>query len=191
MADAKVAERALDVMQSWIMLLRGVNVGGKNLLPMADLRGVLADNGCRNVATYIQSGNAVFQLDAGVGIEFAGQLETAIESRFGFRAPICLLQKPVLDEVITAIPFDPVDAKTVHLYFRLDPQIDLPVDQIKQLKAASETLTIAERVLYLHAPDGIGRSKLVAKLSNPRFANLTGRNLRSCLKLQEMAKPGP
>ncbi|MFT5079883.1 MAG: hypothetical protein ACI84E_000533, partial [Planctomycetota bacterium] len=72
-------------MQTWIALLRGINVGGKNRLSMADLKQDLAALGCIDVRTYIQSGNAVFESDAKDGASLAESIAGQLEDRHGFR----------------------------------------------------------------------------------------------------------
>lgn len=174
-------------MQTWVLLLRAINVGGKNLLPMARLREILAEAGCQNISTYIQSGNAVFQIDDCSPDVLNQQLGRAIEARQGFCLPLHLQSVSQLEAAISNLPF--ADAtKTAHLFFRFDPAAPLDVGALDALTAASEKLVVTNDVVYLHAPNGIGRSKLAAKLSNPKFANLTSRNLRTCLKIQDIAR---
>lgn len=106
-------------MATWIALLRGVNVGGRNRLPMADLRRIFADAGCSSVSTYIQSGNVVFSATIKSTDCLAGRIAGAIETGFGFRPGIHLLTGAQLEQAIADNPFpDAVDdPKSLHVAF--------------------------------------------------------------------------
>jgi len=88
-------------MTTWIALLRGVNVGGHNTLPMKALRTLLTDLGFANVATYIQSGNCVFDSGASDAAEIAGRISDRIEAEFGFRPNTFVLSLDALEGVVT------------------------------------------------------------------------------------------
>lgn len=90
-------------MGSYVALLRGINVGGKNRLPMADLRGSLADLGLREVRTYIQSGNVLFETD-GPEAKLEADIEARIAEQFGLRVPILVRSHAQLADVVASAP---------------------------------------------------------------------------------------
>ena len=174
-------------METWIALLRGINVGGNNILPMKDLRALLESLGLNDVQTYIQSGNCVFRSDALSPDDLSDQIATTIEKQFGFRPPTLVINKGELAQAIDANPFPDGDPKTVQLSFLFEKAENADLDTLKSLKVPSEQFTLTDKVFYLHAPDGIGRSKLVEKISKCIPVEMTGRNLRTAQKLLDMA----
>lgn len=168
-------------MNSYIILLRGINVGGKNLLPMKDLKEVLSNNGFSNVKTYIQSGN-VFAQGIGATSETIGSL---IQSNFGFLPEVLVLKADELLASVKNNPFSSDSGKTIHFYFCANrPTLD--TEKLSKLKTNSEEVVLQDKVFYLHAPDGIGRSKLVSNIESCLNTKATGRNLNTINKLQEM-----
>ena len=177
-------------MQTWITLLRGINVGGNNILPMKELRGLLNGLGYENVRTYIQSGNCVFETPTKDAGKLEDEIASAIEKRFGFSPHIFVLTLDALDEAIVANPYSQAhdDPKSLHLSFLAKPARDVDLDALEALKTDSEAFTLTDTVFYLYAPDGIGRSKLAAKAERYLAVPMTGRNLRSVLKIAELAR---
>src|SRR5580692_3355624 len=104
-----------------LALLRGINVGGKNALPMKELAQMFSDAGCTNVRTFIQSGNVIFEAPGGA--PKLGELVTAkIEKKFGYRVPIVVRTSEQLLKTIRGNPFlkAGVDEKWLHVYFLAD-----------------------------------------------------------------------
>src|SRR5690606_27844172 len=167
-------------MKTYIALLRGINVGGSGSLPMKSLKALIEGLGARAVRTYVQSGNAVFEAPASVAKDFPERLAAAIEDAHGFRPPVWLLERSELAAAFDANPFPEAaaDPKSLHLAFlRAEPpRADWAA--IEQLKAESERYRLIGRVFYLHAPDGIGRSKLAQKMERLLGEPLTARNWR-------------
>ena len=106
-------------MKTIIALFRGINVGGRNKLPMRDLVAVLEDLGLTDVKTYIQSGNAVFHADGVDNAELSDAISAAIQERHGFAPQVLLLGISDLAEAIASNPFPEAEAdpKTLHLFF--------------------------------------------------------------------------
>ncbi len=175
-------------MNTYIALFRGINVGGNNKLPMKELVTVLEGLGLQNIRTYIQSGNAVFE-GKGNAIELAAKMGTAIRKSHGFEPRVLLLDVAKLENAIEANPFPEGEAagNTLHFNFleNIPPNPDLA--GMEKIKAASERFQLKDDVLYLHAPDGIGRSKLAASMERLLGVPMTGRNWNTVKKLQEMA----
>ena len=176
-------------MQHWVALLRGINVGGNNLIPMADLRGLCAGLGWADVRTYIASGNLVFRAE-GEADGFATALGQAIAAQMGCDVPIIVLPGAAVRAALAACPFDPAAGKMVHGFVLwADPVVDHVA--LDRLRAATEQVVVLGRVAWLYAPDGIGRSKLAEKFGQVvTGTQMTGRNLNTWHKLVEMLDAG-
>lgn len=171
-------------MTTYIALLRGINVGGKHLVPMKDLKTWLEKAGFDSVKTYIQSGNIVLNSDL-QSDEVASLVGEIIEGALGFRPAVMVLTKAQLITAFQNNPFEGFAGNQVHFYFcQVDPLPDQP--RTDQLTAPSERHQLIDRVFYLHAPDGIGRSKLVANMDRCLGVAVTGRNLNTVNKLMAM-----
>lgn len=180
-------------MTTWIALFRGINVGGHNRLPMAELRGELEALGLRDVRTYIQSGNVVFEAPAARQATALGKtIDQRVEQRFGFRPQLFLLSAAQLRAAIEANPFPQAvgEPKSLHVNFLAEPARDADLAGLEALKAASEAFVLTDSVFYLHAPDGIGRSKLAAKAESLLGVVATGRNYRTVETLWSMVNDG-
>lgn len=176
-------------MNTWIALFRGINVGGHNKLPMAELRDELESLELENVQTYIQSGNVVFQaLDQGDGA-LEDEIAAHIEATHGFRPRVLVLDAQDLRSAMDANPFPEADAepKTVHLYFLAGRPSDPNLAALEDLRSASERFELADRVLYLYTPDGYGTSSLASSIERHLGVEVTARNWRTVSKLREMA----
>ena len=178
-------------MTTWIALLRGVNVGGHRKLPMAEFRALLGKLGYQNVATYIQSGNAVFRAE-GEAQSLAQEISAAVEARFGFAPDIMMLTAEQLQAALAVNPFPAAEAAptTLHLFFMNRP---MPVVDLKAMQEAAtrgEKFSLGDGVFYFHTPNGMGRSELGGKLTRFIKTPMTGRNLRSCHKILELAQGG-
>lgn len=175
-------------MQTWIALLRGINVGGKNILPMAELRNDLETLKLRNVRTYIQSGNVVFDAASKSAAALAGKITRCIEERHGFRPRLLLLTPAQLTAAIEANPFPKAvsEPKTLHFFFLAEPARDADLQALEAVKARTEAYALTDAVFYLHAPDGIGRSKLAARAETHLGVVATARNYRTVEKLVAM-----
>ncbi len=170
-------------METWIALLRGINVGGKHSVPMKELVKLLEANGFVNVKTYIQSGNVVFQYTTKPQDEM-GQL---IEEKFGFKPAVFILSKAELKKAVANNPFQNDHGKTIHFFFLKEDPSKIDYELLDSLKSESEAYQLIEKVFYLYAPDGIGRSKMVEKIGKAfPGVTMTARNLNTINKLMEM-----
>lgn len=178
----------LVAMTTWIVLLRGVNVGGRHKLPMAALRELLTEVGFENVRTYIQSGNIILDSLDGDRDSVARSIRNAIEGRFGFAPHTFVLDVDAFDTAIAANPFSEgtQDPKTVHLFFLTEPDPAADLDGLRELATRGEEFVLTEDVLYLHTPNGFGRSKLVERLHRFIGAETTARNHRSVMAIRAL-----
>lgn len=175
-------------MNTYIALLRGINVGGNNKLPMKELVTVLEGLGLQNVKTYIQSGNVVFQSKRTDTTALSAEISAAIGKSHGFAPAILLLTEDALRAAINANPFPEGedDPKSLHLFF-LEPAPQNPdLATLEALKTETERFALIGQVFYLHAPDGIGRSKLAEKFGRGWQVDITARNWRTVNKVLEM-----
>lgn len=171
-------------MNAWVLLLRGINVGGNNVLPMAELRALLATLGARNISTYIQSGNAVFTglIDSR---GFGALLEDEIQSQMGFRPQALVLSRESFTEILDAYPWPEAkdDPKSGHIWFLTDKPSAPDLKTLGKFASARERFELRDDVFYLHAPDGIGRSKLAEKVERLLGVSATARNLNTSMKV--------
>ncbi len=176
-------------MNIYIGLLRGINVGGNNKLPMRELVAVLEGLGLQQVKTYIQSGNVVFQSERTDLAALSAEITAAIGQSHGFAPAILLLTIAELQQAMQDNPFPEgeADHKSLHLFFMDGVPVNPDLDALTALKAESERFALLDKVFYLHAPDGIGRSKLAEKFGRGWQVNITARNWRTVSTLLDLA----
>lgn len=177
-------------MTTWIALLRGVNVGGHNKLPMKRLRDTLGELGFADAATYIQSGNCVFRARAGNAGSIGKRISDAIAAEFGFQPSVFVLSRQELDAAIAGNPFAgrAADLKFVHLFFLADPVDAVDEPEMRAVAAPGDDFKLCGKVFYLLTPAGIGRSKLAERLGKFLPVDMTARNLRSVMKIAELTR---
>ncbi|WP_260295899.1 DUF1697 domain-containing protein [Sedimenticola hydrogenitrophicus] len=176
-------------MRTWVALLRGINVGGKNSLPMKELVAMLESIGARSVKTYVQSGNAVFQSTEKDCSRLSKKLTAEIEKRRGFEPHVLILGLDAIESAIAKNPFPEAetDPSSLHLGFLASPPKSPEMEKLNELKKESERFHLIGCVFYLHAPEGVGRSKLAASSEKLLGVPMTDRNWRTVCKLRELA----
>lgn len=178
-------------MNRYIALFRGINVGGAGTLPMKELKRILEEElELRNVRTYIQSGNVVFEGPKTKAGTLAKKIAEAVEKERGFRPEVMVLEPKELQGAMEANPFPEgeSDPKSLHLTFLATPPEKPDMESLEGLKKENERYALLGKVFYLHAPDGIGRSKLAARIEKAMGTAGTARNWRSVCKIMEMAE---
>jgi uncharacterized protein (DUF1697 family) len=150
-------------MPTHVALLRGINLGGRNKVAMADLRKVVESLGHGDVATYIQSGNVVFTSKERDTAAIAAKLERALEQAVGVRSSVVVLSRAELAKVITGNPFpDEADPKHLHAIFRgakvTAKQAAAIADAERRAagKGGRDQVRVVGRTVYLRTPDGLG-----------------------------------
>lgn len=178
-------------MARYVALLRGINVGGHRKVRMEDLRAWIAAAGARDVATYIQSGNAVFAHPSRSAGKLAGELAAAIAKASKLDVGVIVRSADEWAEVIARRPFAGAQDDHLHVSFLAAAP---PADALAALEAAKlapEAWELVGRELYLYLPNGMGRSKLAAALARSKaFATATARNWRTVLQLRAMLATG-
>jgi len=171
-----------------VALLRGINVGGKNPLPMQDLARMFVGAGCQKVRTYIQSGNVIFDAPAGVA-KLADVVSANIEKRFGYRIPVILRTSQQVRRIVGANPFLKTagDAKALHVYFLAQTPEARAIADLDPARSAPDTFHVLGQEIFLHLPNGMGRSKLTNAYFDAKLSTVsTARNWATVLKLAEM-----
>ena len=177
-------------MRIYVALFRGINVGGKNALPMKELTAVLGDLGARDVKTYIQSGNAVFASPKKDILRLSKSIGREIEKRRGFEPHVLLLEAKDIERAISKNPFPDAttEPRTLHAGFLASAPAKPNLKALESLKTKSERFRLINKVFYLHAPDGVGRSKLAANAEKLLGVPMTDRNWRTVCKIRELAE---
>jgi uncharacterized protein (DUF1697 family) len=174
-----------------VALLRGVNVGGRRRVPMADLRAVCEGLGFRRVVTYVQSGNAVFEA-AGTARAAEERLARAVEERFGFPVDLVVRAASAWEALVAANPFpgpSKVEPGRVLLLVSKAPPRKGCAKEIAARGAAGERAAEAGGALWVHYPAGVGTSKITPALVDRLVGSpTTARNWRTVLALQGMLR---
>jgi uncharacterized protein (DUF1697 family) len=175
----------------YLALLRGVNVGGKNKLPMKDLADLFLKAGCTEAKTFIQSGNVVFNAPAKVVRQIATAVPEQIEKRFGHRPPIVVRTAEQLAVVAASNPFLQAGAleDTVHVLFLGSMPESAQVQGLDTTRSSPDAFEVRGAEVYLHLPNGSAKTKLTNAYFDSRLATIsTGRNWRTVTALVAMMK---
>jgi uncharacterized protein (DUF1697 family) len=175
-------------MQTYVALFRGINVGGNNPLPMPDLVRILERMGCKDIKTYIQSGNVVFHTAKTPTKKIATEISSRIFKDHGFKPKVLLLSVSEFKAAIENNPFRTADGKALHFMFLESKPKKPDLAGLMAVKSKSEEFRLNKKVFYLYAPEGIGRSKLVTKIEPALGVPVTGRNWNTVNKLFALAK---
>ena len=176
----------------YVALLRGINVGGKNMIRMAELKECLSVAGLENVATYIQSGNILFESDETDKAALTGVLEKTITDTFGLNIPAVVLSQQDLEQVVKNVPKDWLqNPEWKYNYVFLMPPYDIDdvVASIGTLKPGIESMTVGEGILYQGMSIKLfGRTTTGKLAGQPVYKLMTIRNHNTVTKLYEMMK---
>jgi len=175
---------------TFILLLRGVNVGGANSLSAANFVRILEALGLKQVKTYIQSGNAVFQCETAQIPTLCQKMRALFQRRHGLAPEIVLLRLDELEHAIAANPYAGADAdpKALHLTFLVSAPKDPDFTSVESVREDAEHYSLKGRVFYFWAPAGIGRSKAFSRIEKALKTPGTARNWRTVCKLRDLAR---
>jgi uncharacterized protein (DUF1697 family) len=183
--------QASDGARTYIALLRGINVGGRNRVPMAELRSMCGDLGWRGVRTYIQSGNVTFE-SAGPRPSLESSLEEAIERQLGLSIPVVVRAAATWRGYVAGNPYPEAsraEANLVMLALSKAPPAPGAVDGLLERAAKGERITLIGDALWIHYRGGVGRSRLSPALFDRLVGSpVTARNWRTVLKLDALAR---
>lgn len=176
---------------TYVALLRGINVGGKHSLPMKHLVEVFTATQCKDVCTYIQSGNVVFSASADLVKRLRPMLEKKIEERFGFTAPVIFRSHEQLAQLVRNNPFRKAGKPEITLYvsFLADVPGAEAIAKLDANRSPGDEFRVIGGEIYFYLPNGMGRSKLTSAYFDSRLSTIgTVRNWATVLKLLEMTK---
>ena len=178
-----------DLTDANVALLRGINVGGKNKLPMADLVAIFREAGCDDVRTYIQSGNVVFRAGPALVGDIPSLISTSIMDQFGYRIPLVTRTASEFQRIVQANPFAEIgaEANKLHVLFLADLPDRARVEALDPNRSPGDEFAVLGREIYLHCPNGVARTKLTnAYFDSGLSTTSTSRNWRTVGKLLEM-----
>ena len=157
--------------------------------PMKELVVILEGLGMRKIKTYIQSGNVVFQTTEKDLSQISRKITTGIKNHHGFEPFLLILGLEDLKRAIEENPFPEAetDPSNLHLGFFASRPARPDLEKLSLLKKESEPFQLTDRVFYLHAPEGVGRSKLAARAEKLLGVPMTDRNWRTVCKIMKMA----
>lgn len=178
-------------MQTYVVFLRGINVGGQKPIKMAALREALEQAGFLNVRTYIQSGNIALQCTEGSPALVSQKVQQCILARFGFEVPACTLSQSALAALHKQLPFAEAAAQAPNQVLASLWQAPPPPEHLQRLQGldcGKEEFVAGAHGVYLHCPDGYGNAMLNNNyLEKILGAPLTTRNWKTIRKMLEMA----
>jgi uncharacterized protein (DUF1697 family) len=178
-------------MPSWVALLRGINVGGQKVVSMERLRGSFAAMGFRDVRTYVQSGNVVFETAADTSDALTRKIEEGIRRDFGFSVIVILRIAKELQKIVKTNPFlseEGIEPAKLHVTFLAKAPNKAALKNLEKLATSPDRFRLIGREIFLYCPDGYGRTKLSNSAFEKRLSvAATTRNWRTTTALCEMA----
>lgn len=174
----------------YVALLRGVNVGGKNRVPMATLSKLVEAAGGQAVETYIQSGNALFSSTESVARRLGPALTKALADTLGLDVPVLVRSAAELAAIVAHGPYatDPLEPSKLFVHFLAEPPTPEAIASLDADRSPGDTFVVDGREVHLRLPNGAGRTKLTAAYFDARLRTTgTARNLRTVRELAERA----
>lgn len=171
----------------YIALLRGINVGGNNIIKMADLKSAFEKCGCMNVSTYINSGNVIFETDESEK-EITEKLEKCLSETFHYTASFVLRTAKQMQEVVDGFPEiwkDPQDWKCYVVFLKEPITADQVMHEV-ELKPDVDKVDVGKTVVYFSSRSGVATSGFTKLMSKKIYKQLTIRNLNTTQKLLEL-----
>lgn len=174
-------------MQTYISILKGINVSGQKKILMADLKTLIETLEFKEVFTYIQSGNVVFKSDGKLpDMGLAKKIEAAIEKKYGFQVPVIIRNIEELDKVISNNPFLAIEK--LHVTFLSQAPKENNIKSIENIDFSPDRFFIKGKEVFLHIPESYGETKLSNKFfENKLKVTATTRNWKTVNKLFEIA----
>jgi uncharacterized protein (DUF1697 family) len=177
------------ITKNYVALLRGINVGGKHLVPMKMLAEMFASAGCEQVRTYIQSGNVVFAASPAVAREIAETIGEKIRKRLGHEAPVVLRSAEQFAQIVENNPFGQRKdfSNFSHVLFCADKLSPANVKKLDPQRSPGDEIVCKGQEVFLWLPNGAGKSKLTNAYFDAKLETIcTQRNWRTVVKLNEM-----
>jgi uncharacterized protein (DUF1697 family) len=172
-----------------VALLRGINVGGRTLVKMADLKTCVEGLGFDRVSTYIASGNVLFESDEDDAAKLAETIEEAIEQRFELPVKVVVLDRKAYGRIVKAIPEGWIGDGSLRAnvaFVRRGTDAEEIVREIKPDPAIEEVKAVDGAVLWATRRDALNRSVMRKLIGGAAYKELTVRNLNTTLKLRDL-----
>ncbi len=169
-------------MNASVAFFRGINVGGKNSLPMKELCAILTELGATKVQTIIQSGNILFDCELDT-LSFKTRLFDTVDEQFGFKPDVIIFSVNEFKRIVEATPYSHSNGKLLHYFMMQENPSNPDLAMLEVIKSTTEEFRLIKNVLYLYAPNGIGRSKLVTKIEKAMGVPVTARNQNTINKI--------
>ncbi|MFT5647274.1 MAG: hypothetical protein ACI976_001963 [Aureispira sp.] len=172
----------------YIALLRGINVGGKRKIKMADLQAMCAEIGLQEVQTYIQSGNIIFENAEEDASVLEKALQEQIMATFGFEVPVMVMTQAYMQQVAENNPFlklkEDLDTKLLHVTFLAEKPAEDLIKALGEKDYGTDEFEVIENRVYLYFPNGYGRTKLTNAVFEKKLqVAATTRNWKTVGKL--------
>lgn len=179
-------------MPRFVALLRGVNVGKGNRVPMAGLKLLLENLGYANVVTLLNSGNAVFTSSSGSTQQHAEAIAQGLQASFGVATPVMVKSAIEFTSILSRSPMVPPESDYARFLvaFAMDEAALRTLIPLAQLAQAPECLIVTEQAGYLHCPQGLLGSKVGAAMLGKAGRAVTTRNWATTLKLAALLSAG-
>lgn len=179
-------------MTTLVSFLRGINVGGHNMVKMPELADLYRSLDFANVRTYLQSGNVIFSHADKEASGVSDKIEKALKQRLGLDVTVFLRTRDQLRTVVAGNPFIEESPSKLHVGFLRTKPVNLPLDRLKALRDRVEEFAIKNREVYLFLPNGIGRSKLSNNFLEKAFGiPATTRNWNTVTAVTDLAAENP
>ncbi|OGU11601.1 MAG: hypothetical protein A2X61_16605 [Ignavibacteria bacterium GWB2_35_12] len=180
-------------METYISILRGINVSGQKKIQMADLKALYEELKFKNIITYIQSGNVIFKAEKKLSCtELSKKIEKKIFDKYNFEVPVIIRTVAEMKKVITTNPFlrkKGIDTERLYVTFLAEAAMKADLEKIEKLEFNPEKFIIIGKEVYLHCPNGYGRTKLNNNFfENKLNVTATTRNWNTVNRLVEMGE---
>lgn len=180
-------------MQTYISILRGINVSGQKKILMSDLKALYEGLKFKDVITYIQSGNVIFKADNKLSdVDLAKKIEAAILKKYNFSVLVIIRSIEEIKNVITTNPFlkeKNINVEKLHVTFLSEVPQKSSLEEIKSFDFTADRFMIAGKEVFLYIPDSYAETKLSNKFfENKLKVTATTRNWKTVNKLAELAK---
>ena len=147
-------------MDTYISMLRGVNVSGQKKIKMQELSDLYASLGFKDIQTYVQSGNVVFGHTGKDAASLEESIHKAMQEAFGFEVRVFVRTRAELQELVDNNPFAARGESKLHVTFLASQPAAVPVEEFDEAREGDEDFSVSGREIYLFCPDGYGRTKL-------------------------------
>lgn len=178
-------------MNSYIILLRGINVSGKNIIKMIDLKELLENNHFKDVKTYIQSGNIIIKTNDQTSNQIKIKIHSLIKEKFNLNVPVFVFKKEKLESTYLNNPYlkeNNRDDSKFLIALLERPLNEVDNDILLKVNSNNDAFKIGEKCIYLYCPEGYGKTKLTNNLIENKLKTIaTTRNLKTIYKLIELS----